>query len=244
MSLQLGDTAPDFTANHHAGSDRFPPVGRRQLGDSLLPPEGFHAGLHDRARLCREAEAGVRQARCESNRSCRLTAWRLTGAGAMTSRRPRGMRRISRLSRIRIVRVARLYGMIHPKHDELYTVRTVLSWIRRKRSVSRSLTPQTPPDGNFDEILRVIDSLQLTDAHSVSTPVNWKSGDDVIILPSVSDADAKPKFPPGLEGIEILLAPDPRPQQVGHDLDERGGQRCPFSGRRITSRRSSPSPRA
>ena len=59
---------------------------------------------------------------------------------------------------------------------------------------------------NFDEVLRVLDSMQLTAKHKVATPVNWKSGDDVIILPSVSDAEAKEKYPGWLEGAETVSA--------------------------------------
>ena len=90
--------------------------------------------------------------------------------------------------------VARLYGMIHPQHDELYTVRTVFV-IDPNRKIRLTITYPQTTGRNFDEILRVIDSLQLTDAHSVSTPVNWHGGDEVIILPSVSDADAQVRFP-------------------------------------------------
>jgi thioredoxin-dependent peroxiredoxin len=84
-------------------------------------------------------------------------------------------------------KVARLYGMIHPEHDELYTVRTVFV-SDPNRKIRLTLTYPQTTGRNFDEILRVIDSLQLTDAHSVSTPpVNWHSGDEVTILPSLSD---------------------------------------------------------
>jgi alkyl hydroperoxide reductase subunit AhpC len=79
--------------------------------------------------------------------------------------------------------VARLYGMIHPQHDELHTVRTVFV-IDPSRKIRLTLTYPHTAGRNFDEILRVVDSLQLTDAHSVSTPANWRAGDDVIILPS------------------------------------------------------------
>ena len=72
-------------------------------------------------------------------------------------------------------KVARLYDMIHPQHDELYTVRTVFV-IDPKKKIRLTLTYPQTAGRNFDEILRVIDSLQLTDAHSVSTPVNWQAG--------------------------------------------------------------------
>jgi thioredoxin-dependent peroxiredoxin len=116
--------------------------------------------------------------------------------------------------------VARLYGMIHPQHDELYTVRTVFV-IDPKKKIRLTITYPQTAGRNFDEILRVIDSLQLTDSHSVSTPVNWEAGQDVIILPSVSDADAKGRFPLGWRAAKpyLRLTPDPHsnPHQINID---------------------------
>jgi alkyl hydroperoxide reductase subunit AhpC len=116
--------------------------------------------------------------------------------------------------------VARLYGMIHPQHDEVYTVRTVFV-IDPKKKIRLTITYPQTAGRNFDEILRVIDSLQLTDAHSVSTPVNWRTGDDVIIVPSVSDADAQERFPKGWRSLKpyLRLTPDPRPTS---DFDRTG----------------------
>ena len=91
--------------------------------------------------------------------------------------------------------------MIHPAHDELYTVRTVFV-IDPKKKIRLTITYPQTAGRNFDEILRVIDSLQLTDAHSVSTPVNWHAGEEVIILPSVSDADAQTRFPRGWRALK------------------------------------------
>ena len=91
-------------------------------------------------------------------------------------------------------KVANLYGMMHPAHDEVYTVRTVFVIDPPKKIRLMITYPQTC-GRNFDEILRVIDSLQLTDRHKVATPVNWKHGEDVIIVPAVSDDEAKQKFP-------------------------------------------------
>ncbi|HUD49873.1 peroxiredoxin [Parvibaculum sp.] len=107
--------------------------------------------------------------------------------------------------------VAKLYGMIHPKHDEVYTVRTVFVVDPAKKIRLTITYPQTA-GRNFDEILRVIDSLQLTDGYSVSTPVNWKPGEDVIIVPSVTDEVAKTKFPKGWKALKpyLRLTPDPR----------------------------------
>jgi alkyl hydroperoxide reductase subunit AhpC len=108
-------------------------------------------------------------------------------------------------------KVARLYGMIHPKHDEVYTVRTVFV-IDPQKKIRLTITYPQTAGRNFDEILRVIDSLQLTDGYSVSTPVNWKPGEDVIIVPSVTDEAAKTKFPKGWKALKpyLRLTPDPR----------------------------------
>ena len=93
-------------------------------------------------------------------------------------------------------KVSDLYGMIHPNADNTFTVRSVFV-IDPAKKLRLMLTYPAPTGRNFDEILRVIDSLQLTEYHKVATPVNWKQGEDVIILPSVSDEDAKGMFPAG-----------------------------------------------
>ena len=111
-------------------------------------------------------------------------------------------------------KVAGLYGMVHPAHDEVFTVRTVFVIDPRKKIRLMIIYPQTT-GRNFDEILRVVDSLQLTDAHRVATPVNWKHGDDVIIVPAVSDAEAKEKFPRGWRAPKPYLRLTPQPAQAG-----------------------------
>jgi alkyl hydroperoxide reductase subunit AhpC len=94
--------------------------------------------------------------------------------------------------------------MIHPAHDEVYTVRTVFV-IDPKKKIRLMITYPQTTGRNFDEILRVIDSLQLTDAHRVATPVNWKPGEDVIIVPAVSDEEARRKFPKGWRALKPYL---------------------------------------
>lgn len=108
-------------------------------------------------------------------------------------------------------KVAGLYGMMHPKHDEVYTVRTVFV-IDPAKKIRLTITYPQTTGRNFDEILRVIDSLQMTDGYSVATPVNWKPGDDVIIVNSVTDEAAKTKFPKGWKALKpyLRLTPDPR----------------------------------
>src|SRR5579871_6894209 len=109
-------------------------------------------------------------------------------------------------------KVATLYDMIHPNADNTFTVRSVFV-IGPDKKVKLTLTYPASTGRNFDELLRVIDSLQLTANHSVATPGNWKDGEDVIIVPSVSDADAKAKFPKGWKAIKPYLRVTPQPNK-------------------------------
>src|SRR5690349_20308576 len=91
-------------------------------------------------------------------------------------------------------KVANLYDMIHPHANDTLTVRSVFL-IDPNNKVRLTITYPASTGRNFDEILRVLDSLQLTDGYKVATPVNWKQGDDVIIVPAVNNDDAKKLFP-------------------------------------------------
>jgi alkyl hydroperoxide reductase subunit AhpC len=108
--------------------------------------------------------------------------------------------------------VANLYGMIHPNSDNVFTVRTVFI-IDPDKKLRLTLTYPAPTGRNFDEILRVVDSLQLTDRHKVATPVNWNQGEDVIILPSVTDEAAHGMFPNGWETLKPYLRVVPQPRE-------------------------------
>lgn len=96
------------------------------------------------------------------------------------------------------------YGMIHPNASDTMTVRSVFV-IDPNKKVRLTLTYPAATGRNFDEILRTIDSLQLTDKFSVATPADWKNGEDVIIVPSVSDDAAKEKFPKGWKALKPYL---------------------------------------
>jgi alkyl hydroperoxide reductase subunit AhpC len=100
--------------------------------------------------------------------------------------------------------VANLYGMVHPEADPSITVRCVFI-IDPNKKVRLMLTYPPSTGRNFAEILRVIDSLQLTDAHKVATPVNWQDGDRVIIVPALSDDDARMRFPAGWTALKPYL---------------------------------------
>lgn len=110
-------------------------------------------------------------------------------------------------------KVSELYDMIHPNADNTATVRSVFI-IDPKKKVRLILTYPASTGRNFNEILRCIDSLQLTDSHSVATPVNWQDGDDVIIVPSLKDEDViKQKFPKGYKEVRPYLRVTPQPNK-------------------------------
>jgi thioredoxin-dependent peroxiredoxin len=108
--------------------------------------------------------------------------------------------------------VSDLYGMIHPNSLNNLTVRSVFI-IDPAKKLRLTITYPASTGRNFDEILRVIDSLQLTDNYSVATPVNWKDGDDCVVVPSIPTEEAKLKFPKGVEEIKPYLRMTPQPNK-------------------------------
>ncbi len=109
-------------------------------------------------------------------------------------------------------KVADLYGMIHPNSLNNLTVRSVFI-IDPNKKLRLTLTYPASTGRNFDEILRVIDSLQLTDYHQVATPANWKDGDDCVVVPSISTEEAKQKFPKGVTEVKPYLRMTPQPNR-------------------------------
>jgi alkyl hydroperoxide reductase subunit AhpC len=109
-------------------------------------------------------------------------------------------------------KVAGLYDMIHPNADNTLTVRSVFV-IGPDKKVKATITYPASTGRNFDEIVRLIDSLQLTAEHQVATPVNWKDGEDCIVVPSLSDEDAKAKFPKGFKTVKPYLRITPQPNR-------------------------------
>ena len=110
-------------------------------------------------------------------------------------------------------KVSDLYDMIHPNADNTLTVRSVFV-IDSQKKLRLVLTYPASTGRNFDEILRVIDSLQLTDDYKVATPVNWKDGDDCVIVPSIKDPEElKERFPKGYEVIKPYLRMTPQPNK-------------------------------
>jgi len=107
-------------------------------------------------------------------------------------------------------KVATLYDMIHPNASETFTVRSLFI-IGPDKKLKLSLTYPASTGRNFHEVLRVIDSLQLTAKHSVATPADWQHGEDVIVVPAISTEDAEKKFPKGLRIVKPYLRYTPQP---------------------------------
>jgi alkyl hydroperoxide reductase subunit AhpC len=110
-------------------------------------------------------------------------------------------------------KVSDLYDMVHPNANDTLTVRSVFI-IDPKKKLRLTFTYPASTGRNFDEILRVIDSLQLTEYHQVATPANWQDGDDVVIVPSLKDPEVlKEKFPKGYEEVKPYLRMTPQPNK-------------------------------
>lgn len=110
-------------------------------------------------------------------------------------------------------KVSELYDLIHPNASATATVRSVF-FIDPKKTIRATLTYPASTGRNFDELLRVIDSLQLTDSHKVATPADWKDGDDVVIVPSLQDpAELKERFPKGWNAVRPYLRVTPQPNK-------------------------------
>ncbi len=108
-------------------------------------------------------------------------------------------------------KVSDLYGMIHPKADNTLTVRSVYV-IAPDKTIRLMITYPASTGRNFDELLRVVDSLQLTEDKKVATPANWKQGEDVVISPSISNEEAKKMFPKGFKEVKPYLRLTPQPE--------------------------------
>ena len=110
-------------------------------------------------------------------------------------------------------KVSQLYDMIHPNASETFTVRSLFV-IDPNKKIRLTITYPASTGRNFNEVLRVIDSLQLTEYHSVATPGNWQDGDDVVIVPSLKDEEViKQKFPKGYKALRPYLRLTPQPNK-------------------------------
>jgi len=212
MAVRLGDTAPDFTAQTTEGPVNF----HEWLGDSwgvlFSHPKDYTpvctTELGYTARLKPEFEKrnvkviGLSVDPLDSHEGWAKDIEETQGVAL-------NFPVIADADR----NVSNLYDMIHPNASDTFTVRSVYV-IGPDKKVKLTITYPASTGRNFDEILRVIDSLQLTANYSVATPVNWKDGDDCIIVPSVTDEQAKEKFPAGFKTIKPYLRTTPQPNKV------------------------------
>jgi thioredoxin-dependent peroxiredoxin len=203
MSLQLGDVAPDFETDSTEGRIRFHDWLGNGWGVLFSHPKDFTpvctTELGEVARLKSEFEKrGVKVIGLSVDPVSDHQRW--AADIAETQGTALNFPLIGDPDR----RVARLYDMIHPNANDTLTVRSVFV-IGPDKKIKLTITYPASTGRNFDEVLRVIDSLQLTAKHQVATPVNWRSGEDVIIVPAVSDEDAKKKFPEGWKAVKPYL---------------------------------------
>lgn len=203
MSLQLGQIAPDFTQDSTEGPIHFHDWLGSSWGVLFSHPKNFTpvctTELGEVARLKPEWEKrNVKVLGLSVDPLDSHAQW--SADIAETQGQSLNFPLLADADK----KVASLYGMIHPDADAAVTVRSVFI-VDPNRKIRLILTYPPSAGRNFDEILRVIDSLQLTDREKVSTPVNWKSGDEVIIVPAVSDADANIRFPQGFKTLKPYL---------------------------------------
>ena len=203
MSLQLGQTAPDFEQQSTEGVIRFHDWLGTSGGILFSHPKDFTpvctTELGEVARLKPEWDKrGVKPIALSVDPVESHTAW--AGDIAETQGQAVNYPILADADQ----KVSSLYGMIHPESDPTLTVRAVYVIDPNKR-IRLILTYPPSAGRNFVEILRAIDSLQLTDNEKVATPVNWKKGEPVIIVPSLSDAQAKDRFPQGWQTLKPYL---------------------------------------
>lgn len=213
MALQLGDTAPNFQAETTAGPIQF----HDWLGDSwgvlFSHPKNYTpvctTELGYTAKLKPEFDKrGVKAIGLSVDELADHEGW------SRDIEDTQGAALNFPLIADPAREVSERYGMIHPKADNTLTVRSVFV-IDPNKTIRLILTYPASTGRNFDEILRVIDSLQLTDREKLATPVNWQPGDDAIIVPAVSDDEARTLFPQGWTTLRPYL-------RVVSPTDQRG----------------------
>ncbi len=211
MDLRLGDTAPDFTAQTSEGELSF----YDWLGDSWGVLFSHPA---DYTPVC-TTELG-RTAQLKDEFAKRNTKVLAISVDDLESHQG-WIKDINETQNTTVNfpliadperKVADLYGMIHPNADNTLTVRSVFV-IDPNRKVKLMLTYPASTGRNFQEILRVIDSLQLTANHSVATPADWKDGEDVVVSPSIATEDIPAKFPKGHKVVKPYLRTTPQPNR-------------------------------
>jgi alkyl hydroperoxide reductase subunit AhpC len=210
MALQLGDDAPDFTAQTTAGPIHF----HEWLGSSWGV---LFSHPKDYTPVCTTELGRVSALKGEfDKRNVKVIGLSVDPLGshegwAKDIAETQGHALNFPLIADADKKIANLYGMIHPNASDTFTVRSVFV-IGADKKIKLTLTYPASTGRNFDEVLRVIDSLQLTAKYKVATPSDWKQGGEVIIVPSVSDADAKALFPNGWKTVKPYLRVVPQPK--------------------------------
>ena len=209
MALRLGDIAPDFTAQTQLGEINFHEYLANSWGIFFSHPADFTP-------VCTTELGQVAKLKAEfDKRNVKIIALSVDGVDSHngwildineTQNASVNFPIIADESKI----IAEMYDMIHPKSTENLTVRSVFI-IGPDKKIKLIITYPASTGRNFDEILRVIDSLQLTAYHSVATPVNWQHGDDVVIVPALLDEEAEKKFPKGFKRVKPYLRLTPQP---------------------------------
>ncbi|MFD2092130.1 peroxiredoxin [Blastococcus deserti] len=209
-ALRLGDEAPDFTAETTEGTIRFHEWLGGGWGVLFSHPRDFTpvctTELGEMARIRSEFDRrGVKVLGLSVDPLDAHERW------ARDIEETQGYAPNFPLVADPQREVADLYGMVHPNADDTATVRSVFV-VGPDKKIKLTLTYPMSTGRNFEEILRVIDSLQLTAAHRVSTPANWRQGDDVIIVPAVDDDEARRRFPDGWAAPKPYLRIVPQPR--------------------------------
>ena len=211
MALQLGDIVPDFTQDSSEGPLSF----HQWAGDSWVV---FFSHPADYTPVCTTELGTVASLKPQfDQRNVKVLALSVDSAeshkGWITDINETQNTTVN----YPIIadgdrKVSDLYGMIHPNALNSLTVRTVFI-IDPNKKLRLTITYPASTGRNFAEILRVIDSLQLTDNYQVATPANWKDGEDCVVVPSISTEDAKQKFPKGVTEVKPYLRLTPQPNK-------------------------------
>lgn len=209
MGIQLGDLAPDFTQQSTAGTIKFHEYLGGSWGVLFSHPKAFTP-------VCTTELGMVAKLKPEfDKRNVKVLGLSVDPVAddhkwAEDIRETQGTALNFPIVSDTDRSVSTLYGMIHPNASDTMTVRSVFV-IGPDKKVKLTITYPPSTGRNFDEVLRVIDSLQLTANHKVATPVNWKHGEDCIVVPSLSDEDATKLFPKGFKKVKPYLRTTPQP---------------------------------
>jgi len=211
MALRLGDEAPNFTAESTEGTINF----HEYLGDSWGVLFSHPA---DFTPVCTTELGAVSRLKDEfSKRNVKVIALSVDGLESHKSWIGDINETQNTALNFPIIadedkKVSTLYDMIHPNANESFTVRSVFV-IGPDKKIKLTITYPASTGRNFDELLRVIDSLQLTANYSVATPADWKEGEDVVVSPAIKTEDIPAKFPKGHRVIKPYLRMTPQPNK-------------------------------